>query len=122
MAHPRTDVFVMGLLIGTFLIGRPFPPFKKMFEFAAAEGNPLLGAGTFVLQALGSIVVMVVLFVLLFTFGGGRFRKWLQASPGRIARFTGGALILAGSFTVMYWVFRVPSIFGYGWWPMAPWS
>ena len=65
---------------------------------------------------------MVGLFVLLFTFGGGRFRKWLQASPGRIGRFTGGALVAAGSFTFLYWVLRVPSIFGYGWWPTAPWS
>lgn len=120
--HPRTDVVVMGLPIGAFLIGRPFPLFKKMFEYAASTGNPLLGAGTFVLQAIGNIVIMTLLFVLLFTFGGGRFRNWLQASPGRIGRFTGGALIAAGSFTFFYWVLRVPSIFGYGWWPKAPWS
>jgi hypothetical protein len=33
---------------------------------------------------------MTVLFILLFTFGGGRFRNWLQASPGRIGRSPAG--------------------------------
>lgn len=120
--HPRADVVVMGVLIGAFLIGRPFPLFHKMFEYAASTGNPLLGASTFVLQALGNIVIMAALFILLFTLGGGRFRKWLTASPGRLERFTGGALVMAGAFTFMYWVLRVPAAFGYGWWPTIPWS
>lgn len=120
--HPRTDVVVMGVLIGAFLIGRPFPLFRTMFEYAASTGNPLLGSATFVLQAVGNIIIMAVLFVLLFVVAGGRFRGWLAALPGRMERFTGGALILAGSFTFMYWVLRVPTIFGYGWFPTAPWS
>lgn len=120
--HPRTDVVVMGVLIGAFLIGRPFPLFHKMFEYAASTGNPLLGSATFVLQAVGNIVFMTLLFVLLFSFRKGKFADWLGASEGRLQRFTGGALLLAGSFTFLYWVLRVPSIFGYGWWPLAPWS
>jgi hypothetical protein len=121
--HPRTDVVVMGVLIGAFLIGRPFALFRTMFEYAASTGNPFLGSATFVLQALGNIIIMALLFVLLFVFAGGRFRNWLAASPGRIERFTGGALILAGSFTFIYWVLRVPARIGaYGWWPTIPWS
>lgn len=120
--YPHTDVVVLGMLIGAFLIGRPFPLFHKMFEYAASTGSPLLGAGTFVLQAIGNIAIMAVIFVLVFGLAGTRISRWLQASPGRVGRFTGGALLLAGSFTFLYWVLRVPSIFGYGWWPTAPWS
>ena len=120
--HPRTDVVVIGGLIGAFLIGRPFQLFFKMFEYAASTHNPVLGASTFVLQAVGNIVVMVGLFLVLFYAGGGRFRRWLSAKPGRIQRFTATALISAGTFTVLYWVLRVPSIFGYFWWPTAPWN
>lgn len=120
--HPRTDVVVMGVLIGAFLIGRPFPLFFKLFNYAASTHDAFLGAGAFVLQSLGNIVVMVGLFFALFFLGGGRFRRWLQASPGRINRFTAGALIFAGSFTFFYWMLRVPAIFGYGWFPTFNWG
>lgn len=32
-----------------------------------------------------------------------------------------GGLIIAGTFTLICWVFGVPSLFGYGGWPTAPW-
>jgi hypothetical protein len=37
--HPRTDVFVMGLLIGAFLIGRPFPLFKRSSSMRRRPGT-----------------------------------------------------------------------------------
>lgn len=119
--HPRAQVFIIGALIGGFLIGRPFPLFFRLFQFAAESQNPFLGASTFVLQAVGNIVIMVGLFLLLALGTRGAFQRWLERKPGRIAAFTGSALIIAGVFTFTYWVFRVPSLFGYGWWPKAPW-
>lgn len=120
--RPRAQVLIMGGLIGGFLIGRPFPLFHKMFEYAASTHNPLFGAGAFVLQTLGNIVVMAALFLVLAYAGNSAFPRWLEARPGRITRFTAGALLIAGTFTFTYWVLRVPSKFGIGWWPSMPWS
>ncbi|HWM09263.1 MAG TPA: hypothetical protein VNO82_07955 [Solirubrobacteraceae bacterium] len=120
--RPRAQVVIMGALIGAFLVGRPFPLFHKMFEYAAERQSPLLGAGTFVLQSLGNLVVMGGLFLVLAYAGNGAFPRWLGARPGRLTRFTAGALLAAGMFTFAYWVFRVPSHFGVGWWPSMPWS
>jgi len=55
----------MGALIGGFLIGRPYPLFHKMFEYAASTHNPFYGALSFILVALGNIVVMALLFLAL---------------------------------------------------------
>jgi hypothetical protein len=96
--------------------------FHKMFEYAASTHNPLFGAGAFVLQTLGNIVVMATLFLVLSYARGGAFPRWLASKPGRVTRFTAGALLIAGTFTFTYWVLRVPAAFGIGWWPSMPWS
>ncbi|HEV8683376.1 MAG TPA: hypothetical protein VGS09_11495 [Actinomycetota bacterium] len=120
--HPRAQLVIMGALIGGFLIGRPFPLFFKMFSYAASTGNAAYGGLVFILQAAGNILVMLALFLLLAYGTRGGFQRWLEAVPGRVQRFTAAALIVAGSFTFLYWVVRVPAIFGYGWWPVAPWN
>lgn len=120
--HPRAQLVIMGGLIGAFLIGRPFPLFFKMFEYAASTQNAAYGGLVFVLQALGNVLVMLLLFMLLVYGTRGRFQRWLEAKPGRVARFTAGALIVAGSFTFIYWAVKLPAFFGYGWWPRVPWT
>lgn len=120
--HPRAQVFILGGLIGAFLVGRPYPLFFKTFKYAASTHNPLFGAGAFVLQSLGNIVVMALLFLLLTYGAGGRFPRWLAAKPGRAAVFTSSALLVAAAFLITYWGIRVPSHFGVGWWPTMPWS
>lgn len=120
--HPRAQVVIIGALIGAFLIGRPFPLFHKMFEYAASTHDPLFGAAAFVLQTLGNILILATLFVILSYAGRGAFPRWLQSKPGRITRFTASALLIAGAFTFTYWVLRVPAHFGIGWWPTMPWS
>jgi hypothetical protein len=118
---PNARVAFMGILIGGFLIGRPFPLFRQMFRDAALSGNPLYGAGAFVLQSLGNIVVMAVLFLILANLTG--MQRWLLAKPGRIATFTAASLIVAGAFTFLYWDVR--QLAGRGiipWYPLAPWA
>jgi hypothetical protein len=119
---PQTPLVVIGVLIGLFLVGRPYPLFRKMFEYAAANGNPLYGAMTFLLVAIGNIALMAVLFALLALVSGPRLRGWLAARPGRAATITGAALIVAGVFTFAYWGLRVPSNYGYTWFPYYHWS
>jgi hypothetical protein len=119
---PHTPLVVVGVLIGLFLVGRPYPLFRKMFEYSASVGNPLYGALTFLLVALGNIALMAVLFLLLAMFSGSRLSAWLAERPGRAAAITGAALIVAGVFTFAYWGLRAPSNYGWTWFPYYHWS
>lgn len=120
--HPAARMLFLGALVGAFLIGRPFPLFHKLFQHAAETGNAAYGAAAFGLQALGNIAVMAVLFVLLATRPGARLQRWMAEQPARTAVVLGSALIVAGSFTFLYWDVRLPSMFGYGWYPVVDWS
>ncbi|MFI9008099.1 hypothetical protein ACIGNX_12785 [Actinosynnema sp. NPDC053489] len=120
---PNAPMVFMGVLIGGFLIGRPFALFRQMFRDAAESHNPLYGAVAFTLQSVGNIVIMALLFLALAYFTGGRLQRWLSAKPSRIAVVTAVALIVAGVFTFMYWDIRllarreiIP------WYPTAPWA
>jgi hypothetical protein len=115
---PYAPQLVMGFLIGGFLIGRPYPLFFKMFQYAASTHNPFYGALTFVLVSLGNILLMGLLFLLL---SMSRFQSWLRARAGRVQRFTAVALLIGGAFTFFYWGVRLPANLGYGWFPHMPW-
>ncbi|HEX2028981.1 MAG TPA: hypothetical protein VHF25_13380 [Nitriliruptorales bacterium] len=116
------DAVVLGALIGAFLVGRPFGLFFKLFRYAADHGDPLYGAGVFALQSVGNVVVLAAVFVVLVVAGRGRLVRWLGQQPQRAARLTGAGLLVAGAFTFVYWVVRVPALFGYGWFPTMPWQ
>lgn len=109
---------VMGALIGGFLVGRPWPLFRKMFLHAAGTHNALFGAATFSLIVIGNIILMGALFLLLSISG---VPAWLRAKPTRIATVTAAALLIGGTFTFVYWGIRVPAHFGFGWFPTMPW-
>jgi MFS family permease len=117
-----SGLLLIGGLIGAFLIGRPFALFVKIFQYAAATHNPALGALVFVLQSLGNIAVLALVFVAIATVGRGRLLRWLAARPDRLARFNAVALLAAGTFLIAYWCVRLPAVFGIGWWPRVPWS
>ncbi|MDQ1720830.1 MAG: hypothetical protein QOI26_564 [Pseudonocardiales bacterium] len=120
--HPNARLVVLGALIGGFLIGRPFPLFHKMFLYAAEHRNPVYGASIFVLQSLGNMLIMAILFLLLTMAGRGWLVRWMTARPGRIATVTAILFLTVGVFTVIYWTIRVPAIFGYGWFPTMPYN
>jgi hypothetical protein len=105
--HPRAELLFMGGLVGAFLIGRPFGMFRNMYAYAGDTNNPILGFLTFALQAVGNIVLVGVLFLALSFGTRGRFQGWLQAKPGRLAKFTAAALIVGGAFFVAYWDLRI---------------
>ncbi|RKR86874.1 hypothetical protein BDK92_1143 [Micromonospora pisi] len=122
-AHrPVARVVVLGALVGGFLIGRPYPLFNKLFHWAVDTGNPLYGAAAFVLQSLGNIAIVAVLFTLVIAATRGRFLTWLSRDPARLAAVTGSLLIALGVFTVVYWDIRVPAMFGFGWFPTLPYN
>lgn len=113
----HTPQVLMGAIIGGFLIGRPYPLFFKMFQYAASTHNPFYGALSFILIGLGNILIMTLLFLAL---SATRIQQWLRANPTRIAKFTSAALLIGGAFTFFYWGVRLPSHFGYGWFPSMP--
>jgi hypothetical protein len=119
---PGARMLVIGVLIGGFLIGRPFPLFRMLFRDAAESHNPFYGALAFMLQSAGNIVLVSALFVILALAMGGRVHHWLVARPGRLAVVTGSALIVAGAFTVLYWDVRILSFVDIIWYPTAPWA
>lgn len=48
--------------------------------------------------------------------------SWRASRPARTAAVTGALLIGLGVFTVVYWDVRLPSMFGYGWFPTMPYN
>ncbi|MTE22534.1 hypothetical protein F0L17_26250 [Streptomyces sp. TRM43335] len=119
---PNAPLVVMGALIGGFLIGRPYPLFRRLFHDAAESGNVLYGAASFSLQALGNLVVMGVLFVLVSLLAGERLHRWMSAHPGRASAVIAAAFIAAGVFMVLYWDVRILAYRDLIWFPMAPWA
>ncbi|HWU11104.1 MAG TPA: hypothetical protein VN520_32910 [Streptomyces sp.] len=120
---PHAQSVFMGVLVGGFLVGRPYPLFRQLFRDAAESGNPLYGAAVFVLQSVGNVVIIAVFFFLMVYFAGGRLSAWTVAKPGRTAAVTAVTLIVAGVFTFLYWDVRmlarreiIP------WYPIAPWA
>lgn len=119
---PNAPMVLMGVLIGAFLVGRPFPLFRQMFRDAAESGDPLYGAAAFSLQSVGNIAVLAVLFIGLTFFFGARIQRWLSTEPTRTAKITTVSLVSAGAFLVLYWDVRLLSYLDLlPWYPLAPW-
>jgi hypothetical protein len=119
--RPRARLIVLGALIGGFLIGRPYPLFYKLLGYAVDQQNPLYGSLTFVLQSVGNVLVMGVLALGMVFAMRGAIGRWMTR-PGNAALTTGFALILLGTFLLAYWDVRLPTLFGYGWFPTMPWN
>lgn len=119
---PGARTVFMGVLIGGFLVGRPYPLFRAMFADAANRHDPLFGAFAFALQSAGNIIVLSVLFLLLTLVLGGPFGRWLAARPQRATAITAVGLAVAGAFLVLYWDVRLLAVVKViGWYPLAPW-
>jgi hypothetical protein len=119
--HPHARSVLMGVLIGAFLIGRPFGLYRHLFRDVADSHNPFYGAVSFVMQSLGNIVILSILFLLLAVVAGGRVQRWMAAKPGRVALVTASALLVAGVFTFLYWDVRLLARTGVIWYPIIPW-
>lgn len=119
---PNAPLVFVGILIGGLSIGRPFALFRTMFRDAAESGNVLYGAAAFVLQSLGNIALMTIIFLILAYGTGGRLQRWIAARPSRLAILAASAFIAAGVFTLLYWDLRLLALVDLiPWYPMAPW-
>ena len=115
--RPWTVPLFLGIITGCFSIGRPYPLFHTLFQYAAGSGNVALSATLMVIQGLCNIIVMALLFVLLLSGTGGRVERWIQVNPFRARAFIAFSVIGGGMFLIAYWGIRLPALFGIGWFP-----
>lgn len=93
----------LGVMVGLFAVGRPFPVFRDFLTYAASSDSPLFGAGAMAMQGVGQIAVMVLLFGLIFWLAGRTIARWVSENPSQPTLVSGLALLMGGSFFVFYW-------------------
>lgn len=98
-----TKAGAIGALVGLFAVGRPFLVFREFLTYAASAESPLYGAGVMMVQGLGQIAVMAILFVAMVWLGGRRLARWSAEKPHQPALLSGLALVGGGAFFVFYW-------------------
>lgn len=102
-ASPLTKAAFMGILVGLFAIGRPFPVFRDFLAYAAASENQLYGGAVMALQGVGQILVMVLLFLVLIVPLSKQLTNWSARHPGKLEQFSSAALLAGGSYFIFYW-------------------
>jgi sulfite exporter TauE/SafE len=102
MSQTTTKAGALGLMVGWFLVGRPYPVMRDFLVYAAAAHSATYGAAVMMIVGLGQILLMVVVFLAL-ALGGGRLLGWMLARPERRALISGISLVAGGSFFVFYW-------------------
>jgi hypothetical protein len=103
MGATTTRAGIMGVIVGTFAIGRPYPVFRDLLAYAASSHNPLYGALIMSVQGVGQIALMVILFLILVWAFGGRLARWAAARPAGPVLLTAVALVAGGSYFIFYW-------------------
>lgn len=99
----RTKAGLLGLFVGLFAVGRPFPVFREFLTYAASSNSPFYGAGVMVVQGAGQILVMVLLFSVVVGFAGKKIIAWSSAKPHKPKLTSGLALLAGGTFFIFYW-------------------
>jgi sulfite exporter TauE/SafE len=103
LAQPATKAGLLGLMVGAFAIGRPFPVMRDFLVYAATAESPLYGAAVMMIQGLGQIAVMVVLLLAMVYGLGGWLSRWVSTRPHQVAMVTAVALVAGGTFFAYYW-------------------
>jgi hypothetical protein len=102
-AQPTTKAALMGLMIGAFAVGRPYPVFREFLLYTAQVQRPSYGAAVMALQGLGQVTVMVVAFLAILAVFGNRLRHWAATKPAQPALVSAFALTAGGAYFLFYW-------------------
>lgn len=113
-AQTTTKASLLGILVGCFAIGRPFPVFREFLVYAASAGSPLYGAGVMMIQGLGQIAVMALLFGLMIWLAGQKIGKAAREQPYKFQMVSSVALITGGMYFIYYW--GLAFVFNIGQW------
>jgi hypothetical protein len=102
-AQPTTKAAIMGIMIGAFAIGRPYPVFREFLLYAAQTESPAYGAAVMALQGVGQVFVMVGAFLLILALFSAKLGTWVTTRPTQPALVSAVALIAGGAYFVFYW-------------------
>lgn len=94
---------ILGSMVGMFTVGRPYPLFRDFLVYAASTKNPAYGALVMMIQGLGQIAIMVLLFVLLVKLGGRKLSLVATHTPHKFRFISGMALTAGGIYFLYYW-------------------
>lgn len=102
-SSPTTRATIMGLMVGSFAVGRPYPVFRDLLVYAASSHNPIYGATVMAIQGLGQITLMLAIFLMVIWLFSARLSRWLNEKPNQPALITATALMAGGSYFIFYW-------------------
>lgn len=114
LSRPSTRAGLMGIFVGAFAVGRPFPVFRDLLTFAANSKQPLYGAVVMVVNDLAMVAGMLLVLFLVVRLLGDRINSWVQHNPHGPRMVSGPALLAGGAFFVFYW--GLAFAFGVGRW------
>lgn len=103
LSQTSTKALLLGILVGFFAVGRPFPVFREFLTYAASANSPLYGAGVMMIQGLGQIAVMALLFGLVVWLAGEKIGSAAQNKPYKFRMISSIALITGGTYFIYYW-------------------
>ncbi len=103
LGSTTTKGAILGVLVGLFAVGRPFPVFREFLAYAASANSPLYGAITMMVQGIGQIAVMALLFLIVIYFGKNRITTVANQAPYKFRMLSAVALLAGGSYFLYYW-------------------
>ena len=98
-----TKAALMGILVGAFAIGRPYPVFREFLLYTAQASRPDYAAAAMAVQGVGQVIVMAAVVLLVVWFWQGRLTQWVRTRPHQPALVTALALAVGGAYFVYYW-------------------
>jgi hypothetical protein len=102
-SQPTIKAAIMGLMIGAFGIGRPYPVFREFLLYAAQLQRPSYGAAVMALQGVGQVLVMVAVFLIVIALFSHKLRSWITSKPHQPALISALALTAGGAYFLFYW-------------------
>lgn len=106
---------IMGLLVGLFGVGRPFPVMRDFLSYAASAESPLYGAAVMAIEGLGQIAIMLVLLIGLASVFRKPLMRWSTRFPQGVTIAPAVALLGGGAFFLAYWgIFPLFDLGGWG--------
>ena len=102
-ASTRTKAAILGVLVGLFAVGRPFLVFREFLTYAASASNPVYGAIAMMIQGLGQIAVMALMFFAVLYFAKDRITTIASNAPWKFRLISAVALIAGGTYFIYYW-------------------
>jgi hypothetical protein len=103
LQRPAVRASLLGLLVGLFAIGRPYPVFYDLLSYTARSGNPLAAALIMAAQGIGQVLLMAILLIVVIGLFGRRLSVWMAATPTRAERLSAFALTAGGAYFIFYW-------------------